>query len=133
MNFALIGLFSNSDFGVLGFIHTMLSHGIISTAMFYIIGYIYANLTFRDTIRLSGISTKMPKISFYFFIFSIANIGIPLFSGFPGEFFILISIANYNIVYSVILIVPFMLTGYYNFYQINKLLFNVGQSNMVEF
>lgn len=124
MNFALIGLFTNSDFGVLGFLHTMVSHGIISTALFYIVGYIYSNLEFRDTIRLSGLCTKMPVISLYFFIFSLANIGIPLFSGFPGEFYIISSLVYYNTFYAVLLIIPFMVTGFYNFFQTNKIIFN---------
>lgn len=124
MNFSLIGLFSCTEIGMLGYIHIMISHGVISTAMFYLIGHIYSILNFRDSIRLSGIAYKFPKFSMFFFIFSIANMGIPLFSGFPGEFFILTSLVFSNEFYAILVFLGFMFSGVYNFLQINKILFS---------
>ena len=124
MNFSLIGLFSCTEIGILGYIHIMISHGIISTAMFYLIGHLYSILNFRDSIRLSGMAYKFPKFSIFFFIFSIANMGIPLFSGFPGEFFILTSLVYTNEFYAILVFAGFMFSGVYNFLQINKILFS---------
>jgi len=124
MNYSLIGLFSNQDIGILGYIHMMISHGIISMALFYLIGFIYNSINFRDTLRLNGLVQNYPVFSFFYFMFSIANIGIPPFSGFPGEFFILVSIININPTYGIILFFGFMFSGIYNFMQINKLLYS---------
>lgn len=124
MNFSLIGLFSCTEIGMLGYFHMMISHGIISTAMFYLIGHLYSIINFRDTIRVSGIAYKFPKFSFFFFIFSIANMGIPLFSGFPGEFFIFTSLVISNEFYACLVFLGFMFSGVYNFLQINKILFS---------
>ena len=124
MNFSLIGLFSGFEIGVAGFIHTMLSHGIIATAMFYLVGYLYANLGYRDTLRISGISETLPVFSIFWFLFSIANMGMPLFSAFPGELFVMIALANVNPMYVIFTFFGFFFTGVYTFLQINKMLFS---------
>ena len=124
MNFSLIGLFSGSEVGVAGFIHTMLSHGIIATAMFYMVGYLYANLGYRDTLRISGLAETLPVFSVFWFLFSIANMGMPMFSAFPGELFVMISLAQINPIFVIFTIFGFFFTGVYTFLQINKLLFS---------
>jgi len=124
MNFSLIGLFSGYEVGMAGFIHTMLSHGIIATAMFYMVGYLYANLGYRDTLRISGLAETLPVFSIFWFLFSIANMGMPLFSAFPGELFVMISLAQVNPLFVLFTIFGFFFTGVYTFLQINKLLFS---------
>lgn len=124
MNFSLMGLFSGYEIGVVGFIHTMISHGIIATAMFYLVGFLYATLGYRDTLRASGLAEIIPVFSIFWFIFSIANMGMPLFSAFPGELFIFIALSQLNKLFVVFLSVGFFFTGVYSFLQINKLLFS---------
>jgi len=124
MNYSLIGLFSGTEIGLVGYIHIMVSHGIISTAMFYIIGHLYSILHFRDTVRISGIAYIFPKLSVFLFLFSIANMGLPLFSGFPGEFFIFMALVSLNEYFAMLIFFGFMFSGVYNFLQINKLLFS---------
>lgn len=65
MNYSLMGLFSGSEMGILGFFHTMISHGIIATAMFYLIGHLYSVLGYRDSIRVSGLAETLPIFSFF--------------------------------------------------------------------
>lgn len=130
MNYSLIGLFSGTEIGLVGYIHIMISHGIISTAMFYIIGHLYSILHFRDTVRISGIAYIFPKLSAFLFLFSIANMGIPLFSGFPGEFFIFIALVSLNEYFAILIFFGFMFSGIYNFLQINKLLFSGYSSDI---
>jgi len=131
MNYSLIGLFSGNEIGILGYIHIMISHGIISTALFYLIGHLYSVLHFRDTLRLSGIAYIFPKFSIFFFIFSIANMGLPLFSGFPGEFFIFISILSINEYFSFFIFFGFMFSGIYTILQLNKILFSSYVSDII--
>lgn len=124
MNFSLIGLFSGFEVGMLGFIHTMVSHGIIATAMFYLIGFLYNSFGYRDTLRASGLSEILPIFSIFWFLFSIANMGMPMFSAFPGEMFIFMAVAQLNKVFVAYLFFGFFFTGLYTFLQINKLLFS---------
>jgi NADH-quinone oxidoreductase subunit M len=65
MNFSIIGLFTGYEVGILGFIHTMISHGIIATALFFLIGHIYNITTYRDSLRLSGLSQIAPIFSIF--------------------------------------------------------------------
>lgn len=65
MNFSLIGLFSGFEAGLLGFFHTMISHGIIAAALFYLIGFLYSKCGFRDSTRLSGLGDIMPIFSIF--------------------------------------------------------------------
>ena len=124
MNYSLMGLFSGSEVGVFGFFHTMISHGIIATAMFYLVGHLYSVLGYRDTVRVSGLADTLPIFSFFWFIFSVANMGLPLFSAFPGELFILIALSETCAVLPVFTFVGFFFTGVYTFLQINKMLFS---------
>lgn len=124
MNFSLMGLFSGFEVGVLGFIHTMVSHGIIATAMFYLVGFLYASFGYRDTLRATGLAEILPIFSVFWFLFSIANMGMPLFSAFPGELFIFIALSQINKLAVLFLFVGFFFTGVYTFLQINKLLFS---------
>jgi len=128
MNFSILGLFSTFNVGILGYIHLMISHGVIASAMFFLVGYIYSVLNFRDTVRLSGLAYNFPKFSVFFFIFSMANMGLPLFSGFPGEFFILISIISNNFYFGLFIFFGFMFSGVYNFFQLNKVLFSTSMN-----
>lgn len=123
MNFSLIGLFSGFEAGLLGFFHTMISHGIIAAALFYLIGFLYSKCGFRDSTRLSGLGDIMPIFSIFWFIFSMANLGLPSLSAFPGEFFIIFSLCLKNFYLVPVLFLNFFLTAVYTFFQISKLLF----------
>ena len=123
MNFSLIGLFSGFEAGLLGFFHTMISHGIIAAALFYLIGFLYSKCGFRDSSRLSGLGDIMPIFSIFWFIFSMANLGLPSLSAFPGEFFIIFSLCLKNFYLVPVLFLNFFLTAVYTFFQISKLLF----------
>ncbi len=96
MNFGLIGLFTGEFVGIEAFVFTMLSHGLIATGMFLIIGYFYAFSEFRDTVRLRGLASLNPKLSIFWVILSLANMGMPLFAGFPGEYFTLVAAAQHD-------------------------------------
>lgn len=124
MNYSLMGLFSGYEVGMVGFLHTMVSHGLIATAMFYMVGYLYNNLGYRDTLRISGLSEVLPVFSIFWFIFSIANMGIPMFSAFPGEFFVMVALTYVNPIYVVFTFFGFFFTGVYTFLQINKVIFS---------
>ena len=97
MNISVLGIFSLTSFGLQGAIFSMISHGIISSALFLIIGIIYDRFNTRSILYLGGLSQINPLLSFYFFFFSVANIGFPGTSSFIGELLIFIGLFSSNI------------------------------------
>jgi len=91
MGVVTIGLFSATTPGILGSILLMISHGIVSGALFLCIGMIYERHHTRIIKYYSGLLTTMPVFSTFFTIFIMANIGLPGTSSFLGEFLIITS------------------------------------------
>jgi len=67
MNFAVIGMFSNTIYGLEGCIYTMLSHGLISSMLFFCIGILYDRYGERNLLYYTNLSQIMPYFSFFFF------------------------------------------------------------------
>jgi NADH-quinone oxidoreductase subunit M len=103
MNFAVLGLFSNNIYGIEGAIYTMLSHGLISSMLFFCIGILYDRYGERNILYYSNITQIMPLFSFFFFIAIAANMGIPGTSSFVGEFLLLLSL-SYKSIFLLIII-----------------------------
>ena len=96
MNFAIIGLFSNTIEGLQGSLFFMISHGIISSALFFLIGMLYDRYNTRVIFYYGGLVQVMPIFSIIFMLFSLSNMGFPGTSGFIGEILVLISIFSLN-------------------------------------
>jgi NADH-quinone oxidoreductase subunit M len=77
--------------GVQGAVFQLLNFTVIATGMFLITGFLHARTESTEVISLGGVSTTMPLLASFFFLFGIASIGIPGTSGFPAEFMMLIS------------------------------------------
>jgi len=86
MGFVTIGIFTFNSQGVEGGIFQMLSHGIVSAALFLCVGVIYDRIHTRLIARYGGLVNRMPLYSFTFMVFILAGIGLPATSGFVGEF-----------------------------------------------
>lgn len=97
MNFALLGLFSNTVTGLQGSIFMMFTHGFISSALFTLIGFIYIRFNSRIIYYIRGLKNYYPIFSTFFFIFMLGNLGMPGTGGFVGEFLIFLGILNKNI------------------------------------
>jgi NADH-quinone oxidoreductase subunit M len=89
MGFVTIGIFVMNTQGVEGSIFQMLSHGIVSGALFLIVGVIYDRLHTREISRYGGLVHNMPKYAVAFMIFMLASVGLPGTSGFVGEILVL--------------------------------------------
>ena len=88
MGVVTIGIFSSVSQSLLGSVLLMISHGIVSGALFLLIGLLYERHHTRIIRYYSGLIHTMPAFSVCFILFSLANIGLPLTSGFVGEFLI---------------------------------------------
>jgi NADH-quinone oxidoreductase subunit M len=90
MAFVTIGLFSFNRQGIEGGMLVMLSHGLVSGALFLCVGVIYDRLHTREIARYGGLANNMPRYALLFMLFTMASIGLPGTSGFVGEFLSLV-------------------------------------------
>ena len=86
MAIVTVGLFTFNQQGIEGAIIVMLSHGLVSGALFLCVGVIYDRLHTREISRYGGLSINMPKYALLFMLFTMASVGLPGTSGFIGEF-----------------------------------------------
>jgi NADH-quinone oxidoreductase subunit M len=86
MAIVTVGLFTFNQQGLEGAIIVMLSHGLVSGALFLCVGVIYDRLHTREISRYGGLSINMPKYALFFMLFTMASVGLPGTSGFVGEF-----------------------------------------------
>jgi NADH-quinone oxidoreductase subunit M len=90
MGVVVIGIFTFNQQGLDGALFQMLSHGIVSAALFLCVGVIYDRIHTRDIARYGGLADRMPKYAGVFMVFTMASIGLPGTSGFIGEFLVLV-------------------------------------------
>jgi NADH:ubiquinone oxidoreductase subunit 4 (subunit M) len=90
MNFALLGLFTNTTFGIEGSLFFMLGHGIVSSGLFLCVGILYDRYHTRNILYYGGLVQTMPIFSTFFLIFTLANLGLPGMVNFIGEFLVLV-------------------------------------------
>ena len=90
MAFVTFGLFAMNRQGIEGAMLVMLSHGLVSGALFLIVGVIYDRLHTREIDRYGGLSDNMPGYALLFMLFTMASVGLPGTSGFVGEFLSLV-------------------------------------------
>ena len=96
MGFVTIGIFTVTPEGLQGAMIQMLSHGVVSAALFLCVGVIYDRLHTREIARYGGLVNNMPRYALAFMIFMLASVGLPGTSGFVGEFLSLIGAYQVN-------------------------------------
>jgi len=96
MGFVTLGLFSFNTQGIEGAIFVMLSHGIVSAALFLVVGVVYDRIHSREISRYGGLVHRMPIYAFTFMVFMLASVGLPGTGGFVGEVLVLIGLFQAN-------------------------------------
>ena len=96
MGFVTMGIFAMNQEGVQGAIFQMLSHGLVSGALFLCVGVIYDRMHTREIDAYGGLVNNMPKYATVFLIFTMANVGLPGTSGFVGEFLTMLGVFRVN-------------------------------------
>jgi NADH-quinone oxidoreductase subunit M len=118
MGFVTMGLFTMTAQGIQGAMFQMISHGLVSGALFLCVGVIYDRMHTREISAYGGLVHRMPLYAFVFMVFTMANVGLPGTSGFVGEFLALLGAFRANPTVSffatlgVILSAPYMLWLY---------------------
>jgi len=97
MGFVTIGIFTLTSDGINGAYFQMISHGVVSAALFLIVGVVYERHHTRMIADYSGVTNIMPKYSFFFMVFMLASVGLPGTSGFVGEFLVIMSTISVNV------------------------------------
>ena len=91
-----MGIFSGNAEGEQGAIYQMLSHGVISGALFLCVGVLYDRIHSREIARYGGVAKTMPVYATVFMFFTMASIALPGLAGFPGELLVIVGAWKVN-------------------------------------
>ncbi|MGA9867046.1 MAG: NADH-quinone oxidoreductase subunit M [Acetobacteraceae bacterium] len=123
MGVVTIGIFTFNIQGIQGALFLMLSHGIVSAALFLIIGVVYDRLHTRDISRYGGLADRMPFYAFTFMVFVMASVGLPGTSGFVGEFLVTIGALHVNFWLAILGTTGLILGPMYTLYLYRRVIF----------
>jgi NADH-quinone oxidoreductase subunit M len=123
MGFVTIGLFAMTPQGVEGAVFQMISHGLVSGALFLCVGVVYDRMHTRDISAYGGLVHRMPRYAVVFMVFTLANVGLPGTSGFIGEFLTLISAFQANSLVALLATTGVILSAAYGLYLYRRIIF----------
>ena len=123
MGFVTLGIFTITQQGIEGSIFQMISHGLVSAALFLCVGVVYERMHTRLINRYGGIVSIMPKYAVIFMIFTLAAIGLPGTSGFVGEFLILIGTFKKSFLVATIATLGVVLVAAYMLWLYRRIIF----------
>jgi len=134
MNIVLLGIISGNTEALQGAIFQMLSHGIVSGALFFSVGVIYERYSARSIKYFGGLAFFCPLFAIVFLIFSLANISFPLTSSFIGEFLIFMGVFQYNIIITIFACTSMVLGAVYTLWTYNRIFFgNIKVLSLTKF
>jgi NADH-quinone oxidoreductase subunit M len=125
MGFVTMGVFTLTMQGVQGGIFQMLSHGIVSAALFLCVGVVYDRMHTREIAAYGGLADRMPLYAFCFMVFTMANVGLPGTSGFVGEFLALTGAFQVNTWLAVFAAIGVILSAVYALWLYRRMIFGV--------
>ena len=123
MNYIVLGLFSFTHLGIIGGIYLMLGHGVVSSALFLLVGVLYDRHHVRLLSYYSGLVLVMPLFSTLFGFFTFTNMAFPGLANFPGELLILIGLVEANFVIALSTLFGLFLSAVYSVWLLNRLIF----------
>jgi NADH-quinone oxidoreductase subunit M len=123
MGFVTMGIFAATAQGVAGGIFQMVSHGIVSGALFLSVGVVYDRMHTREIAAYGGLVNRMPLYAAAFMVFTLANVGMPGTSGFVGEFLSLIGTFKVNIWVATLATTGVILSAAYALWLYRKVIF----------
>ena len=126
MGVVMLGIFSFTTTGIEGSIFLQIAHGIVSSALFIIVTILYDRHHTRIVKYYRGVVSTMPIYSIYFFIFTLANIGVPLSCNFVGEFLSLYGIFSTNFIIGLLGSTGMVLSACYALFLYNRVVFGAS-------
>tara|TARA_Y100000590_G_scaffold395_1_gene575 strand:- start:2569 stop:3171 length:603 start_codon:yes stop_codon:yes gene_type:complete len=129
MGFVTLGIFTFNKQGIEGSMLQMLSHGLISAALFLSVGVLYDRIHSRLIDSYGGIVNILPKYSFILMIFVLAALGLPGTSGFVGEFLILAGVFKVNFLITILACTGIVLSAAYMLWLYKRVVFGKLEKN----
>src|SRR5204862_310844 len=123
MGFVTMGIFAGTTQGVAGGVFQMVSHGIVSGALFLCVGIVYDRMHTREISAYGGLVNRMPLYALVFMVFTMANVGLPGTSGFVGEFMTLIGTFKVSIPTATFATTGVILSAAYALWLYRKVIF----------
>jgi NADH-quinone oxidoreductase subunit M len=123
MGFVTMGIFTVTHQGVEGGIFQMLSHGVVSGALFLCVGVVYDRMHTREIAAYGGLVNRMPIYAACFMVFTLANVGLPGTSGFIGEFLTMLGAFVHNSWIAIFAATGVILSAAYALYLYRRIIF----------
>ena len=123
MGFVTMGIFAATTQGIGGGIFQMISHGIVSAALFLCVGVVYDRMHTREIAAYGGLVNRMPLYAAAFMVFTLANVGLPGTTGFVGEFLTLIGTFRVNTWVATLATIGTILSAAYALWLYRKVVF----------
>ena len=123
MGFVTIGIFAATTQSMEGAIFQMLSHGVVSGALFLCVGVVYDRIHSREITRYGGLVHRMPLYAVAFMVFTLASVGLPGTSGFVGEFLVLLGTFQVNTVVATLAATGVVLGAAYMLWLYRRVIF----------
>ncbi|MGB5245398.1 MAG: proton-conducting transporter membrane subunit [Woeseia sp.] len=127
-----IGSGSGAGLGMTGGMVQMVSHGLISGAMFLCVGVLYDRMHSRNIADYGGVANTMPTFAAFFVLFAMANAGLPGTSGFVGEFMVIIASFKANFWYAFIAATTLITGAAYTLWMIKRVVYGKVANEKVE-
>ncbi len=132
MGYVTMGIFAANAQGVQGALFQMLSHGLVSGALFLCVGVVYDRMHTRDIAAYGGLVNNMPKYAVAFMVFTMANVGLPGTSGFVGEFLTLLGVFRVNTWVAFFAAFGVILSAAYALYLYRRVIFGVLEKDSLK-
>ena len=123
MGFVTMGIFTLTHQGIEGAIYQMISHGVVSGALFLCVGVVYDRMHTREIAAYGGLVNRMPIYAAFFMVFTLANVGLPGTSGFIGEFLTLLAAFEANTWVAIFATTGVILSAAYALYLYRRVVF----------
>ena len=132
MGYVTLGIFTFTKQGIEGSVFQMISHGLISAALFLCVGVVYDRLHSRMISTYGGLVSYLPKYSFLFIVFALAGLGLPGTSGFLGEFLVLTGTFQKNYLVAMLATFGVVLGAAYMLWLTKRVIFGVTKNDQIK-
>ena len=131
MGFVTLGIFTFTQQGIEGSMFQMLSHGLVSAALFLCVGVLYDRMHSRKISDYGGVVNYLPKFSFLFIVFALSALGLPGTSGFIGEFLVLVGAFKKSFILAVLASIGVILAAAYMLWLSKRVIFGETRNSNI--
>jgi NADH-quinone oxidoreductase subunit M len=132
MGFVTIGIFTFNQIAIEGALFQMISHGVVSAALFLVVGVLYDRMHTKEISHFGGVVNKMPFFALVFMIFTLGSIGLPSTSGFVGEMLVIVGTFEANKFYAMLIASSLILGAVYMLWLYKRVMFGAIVNKEVE-